>query len=282
MSSKHADEPIGSQLERSGWRQGSIIANQDVAKIIEQCQIDFELSTYDIAIVITHSCDIANNNLKQLPFIEIIMGKQIKALDGNLTFNKNSRVLHSTLHKKTSEISIFEEVFFELKVFETIKVKKEIFLSISPSPNLLLLDRELKGFTDWLSAKVKRPAFPTSFNDLIEKVDSGSKKRRKSAKKLNKNLVGIYIKLFPNQEVKGDENYSVNLLGIVSSDFDEDMGSLKHSLESYAEIMRDAGMDVKCAIARKSEVSMELIEEYDRFYYDDLSLRFNTETPPNL
>lgn len=270
---------IGKKLEDCGWQQGSVIKEPDFYSILNSRVPDFEIISNFIAVVISHSCDIANNNLDDCPFIEIMMGELINELKDDKTACRNPRVLHSILNQKTLDLHISENIFVEFKGYRTIKIPKANFLNFNPSSTLFLVHQELRSFIAWLAARSSRPALPTSFNNRITQADP-KKRNRKIAKSIETVVSGIYIQILPNAEIADDENYSVNLLALVSAEYDGDLAATEEAIGKYAAIMTAAGMDVKSAVVNEKHISVANLRTYDRFFFDDLSIRNNTPLPP--
>jgi hypothetical protein len=78
--------------ERGGilWRQGHFLT-EDAAVNLKL--VSPEKKGMEIPIVISHDCDISNKP-KVEPYIEVIVGIRINAVDGNCTHSKNPRILH--------------------------------------------------------------------------------------------------------------------------------------------------------------------------------------------
>ncbi|WP_412758188.1 hypothetical protein [Legionella bozemanae] len=269
---------VGNKLEEIGWLQGSIISEADLKLILEQCHCDFEITDNEVAVITSHSCDIANYKLDEGPFLDVLLGNPISKLDAQKINNQSPRVLHTILHRKTGGLDVIEDIYVEFKAFRTIKIPKEKFLNIKPDTHLVLRNQYLDNFILWLVCKYDRPTWPTSFNNRITKADP-RKKLKQLIKPINEQLIGLYAKITPNKEIPPTETYSVNLLGLVSSDFEGDLEQVKKTIEQYAEIMKSAGMDVVHAVANEKDLSYAFMRPYQRFYYDDLSIRDNTSLP---
>jgi hypothetical protein len=156
---------------------------------------------------------------------------------------------------------------------------KETLVGLQPDIDRQLEDRQLKSYVAWLSARYSRPALPTAFNNRISVTDP-KEKLRKKAKKCNEQLVGIYVELLPDAEVKDDEPYHVNLLGLLPAGFDEDTIKAENAIKAYAELMRNAGMKVVPVVRREDEITIAAIKRFKRFYLDDLSFREEAPHPP--
>ena len=272
---------IGQKLEVRGWEQGSVIKEEDFYPILNSCVPDFDINVYFVAVVTSHSCDIANNNLDDGPFIEIMVGELISELKEDKTSCRNPRVLHSALNQKTMDLNISKNVFVEFKGYKTIKIPKVNFVNFDPSSTLFLVNQELKSFVAWLAARSSRPALPTSFNNRIAQSDP-KRKSRKIAKSIETVVSGIYVQIFPNEEIADDENYNVNLLALVSAEYDGDLSSTEEAIRRYAAILTAAGMGVQCAVVNEKKISVADLRRYERFFFDDLSIRNNTPLPPEI
>lgn len=270
---------IGNQLEEAGWRQGSIVNAIDLSTVLNDANYAIEEGM--VLLVASQSCDIANNNLDSDPFIEVSVARSIDTLSGHLTHNKNPRTLHLNIIRKTGDENVFTEDNLEIRAYEKINIRKNVFASLSPDKNRSLEDRQLKSYVAWLAARYSRPALPTTFNDRVKNIDPRDKLRGK-AKKGNEFLLGIYVEIIPDREIADDESYRVNLLGLLPAGFKEDRTSAEGIINDFAENLKKAGMDVTSAVRTENEVSLALIGRFKRFYYDDLSFRDNAPLPPEI
>lgn len=267
---------VGDKLEANGWLQGSVVQSKDVRCLLENTTVAYDESI--CLIIATQSCDIANTNLIVDPFIEVSVARVIAKADGNKTFNKNPRELHSLIYKVTENEEVFRETVVELKAAEKVPVRKELFQGLYPDNTRHLTNKYLESYIAWLAARYSRPALPTEFNKRIDNVDPKDK-RKKKAKQLNNPLSGIYVEIIPDKEIEPDEIYNVNLLGLLAADFDGDVSQTLGVLDTYAEIMRKANMEVKTVVRKEDEISIAVIKRFKRFYYDDLSIKEDCESP---
>lgn len=269
---------IGSQLEEAGWRQGSVVSTSDIQQLIDIIGgISF---TDDLVLLIaSQSCDIAYNNVDTDPYIELSIARKIELPKGHLTHNKNPRILHTHITCRTNDGDVFTEENLELKACERAVIQKERLVGLQPDLDRVLEDRQLKSYVAWLAARYSRPALPTRFNDLIRAADPKGKLRDK-AKKGNEQLVGIYVEIIPDAEIKDDESYNVNLLGLLAAGFAGDSSKAENAINAFADVMRSAGMEVTVATRTEDQISLAAIKRFKRFYYDDLSLKEEKPLPP--
>lgn len=266
---------LGSVLEDSGWRQGSILSDDDFNQLFPQFQ-----NSGRIAIVCSQSCDIANNNMSYDPRVEFAIANVISKVDGNLTHGKNPRRLHTTIQELAGGIDLAREVHVDIIACERALIGKDDLQGMTPCQRRRLGLSELKSFVWWLAARYSRPALPTVFNDLIRDADPKGSKMKSAAKKLNASLSGVYVQIHPEAEIDpAAGKYMVNLLGLVAPSFAGDKDQLERELAEVGAVLTDAGMDVKVRVVKESEISVAVFSSYKRFYYDDLSFRDSTALP---
>lgn len=270
---------IGKQLEEAGWKQGSLIKQQDVSTLLEAVGRSYEDGL--VLLLASQSCDIANNCIESDPYVELSVARRIENQNGNLTYNKHPRMLHTSITVRTGDVKVSTEEFIELKAYEKFSIPKGRLIALQPDQNRILEDRQLAGYVAWLAARYDRPALPTAFNARIKKADPKGKLRAK-VKKGSMQLAGLYVEIAPNAEIDEDERYNVNLLGVLLADFTGDDSQAKSVVEAYAEVMRKAGMDVTCALKKEDQISMAMIRRFRRFYYDDLSFKHGDPLPPEV
>jgi len=270
---------IGEQLEKLGWRQGSIVRSPDTPELLAFVGQKEENEIY--LIVASQSCDITNNNTEIDPNIELIVGRPIAQKNGNLTFNKNPRQLHTELKVFTGDAGLISYVDLEIKISERILVPKEYLADLTPDESARLETYQLESCIKWLTARYSRPALPTEFNNRIANADPKGKLRKK-AKSLNEKLSGIYVEITPFDELPEGENYYVNLLGLVAEINASEIPKAESSLTAIADILKAANMDVKTAVRSEADITIALIKRFKRFYFDDLSFKDDTDLPPEV
>lgn len=268
---------MGSKLEENGWRQGSILKDEDAAELANLCGLEPKFEYY--VVVASQSCDIANDSLVLEPNVEVYFVQGgLDSLNGNYRHNKNARILHTRFIQRVGSNTLSEEKLIEIKAFDKQFIAKAWFSERSPDDARLFEDYDLRHFSDWLAARYSRPALPSEFNRRIDKADRKGKLRQK-AKKATNELSGMYVEIHPFDEIADGEQYRVNLLGTVPVDFDGDSSAAESALEKHAEVLRAAHMDVTIRLAREDEISIAVIRRFKRFYYDDLSYSTGTALP---
>ena len=269
---------IGSQLERAGWRQGSVVRFSDAQQLIEESdQISFTNGL--TLLVASHSCDVANNNLDSDPYVEFSVARKIEKTDGNFTFNKNPRILHTQIECPASDKKFVKVSHLELKAFEKLVLPKTLLTNTVPDPEWRLDKQQTKSYVAWLAARYSRPEMPTTFNKQVRAADPKGMLKNK-VKLIGDQLVGIYVHISPDSEIESDETYKVNLLGLLPAQFSGDSSNAEITINLYAEVLRRAGMVVRETLHTEDQISLERIKQFKRFNYDDISIRQDKPLPP--
>ncbi len=171
------------------WRQGSIIPSALASKL------GFILpeQTYsNIAIIISHDCDIVEDNLENEPQIEIIIGQIIQEADPNRTYAKSPNKLHL-------EIQVDGELrFVELKATNKHQVNKTEIASERPDRKFALKTTSREILQSWLALRYRRATFPDALNkhlSLLRKTLQDIGKKNPMA------VIGFYISYDPDQEI---------------------------------------------------------------------------------
>jgi hypothetical protein len=130
-----------------------------------------------IAVAISHDCDIANDNLDAEPFVEFIFAHTVAQPNGNYTHGKNSRTLHL---RYTNEGN---PTILELMASKRVTIPKILLENIQPNQSYELDSRHI--LQSWLAARYRRHALPNSLVDRLRSVFGYIEKESK------KNSAGI-------------------------------------------------------------------------------------------
>ena len=263
-----------SLLEELGWRQGSFVKPESVALLINKIKSDFILSSKDLLVVASQSCDVASSQEEYIE-LSILRLLPVGGFSKQYSYNRHPRILHTTASTSSSD----NKIEFSLLAHKKIVIKKNILENHTPDDSILFSDEDLNGYVDWLAGRYKRPALPTKFDQLIATSDKKGR-RKKIAKRANNCLTGIYVNIYPDRDTIDDEVYSVDLLGIA---YDENsITSANEMLNEYAEILTNAGMDVSIPkIGTEFQIAVGTLRQYQRINFDYLSYEENNPLPPD-
>lgn len=259
------ERSIGDKINANNWRQGSVLKNRKLPASIERLSKDEAFF-----VITTQSCDLVHDQLEDEPFAECIECRSIEKEDGNFTFAKNPRRLHMSIsHTDSSEQPV------EILARRIHRFPRQEIAGIPASEDHYLSERNCKILVRWLASRYDRPAFPDAFNNRLRQVKT---KLRKKAVRISKAVTGLYIEINPEQELEKGEQYYVNLLALVSVDFDGNMVEIESDLEAYAQFMNDTGLETNFKILKENEVSVFDIRRFSRLDWDYISLR---DDPPH-
>lgn len=263
-----------SELEALGWRQGCFLKSETTLSVFSQIECIFTLQGNEYLIVASQSCDVATN---QDRFIELSIARPMPhgKFQKAYSHNRHPRILHSKAITANDDM----EIDLCLLAHEKISIDKVLLIGQKPDNSIVFSQQSLREYVDWLAARYKRPALPTTFDKLIQQADKRNK-RKKIAKQANDYLLGIYVQIFPNKDIKENEQYDVSLLGMVAAE--EDIFQATQTLQRYAELMQNAGMNVaSLKIFTESQISVATFRQYQRINFDYLSYEADTPLPPD-
>lgn len=136
--------------------------------------------------VISHDCDLANDNLKAEPHVEVIVGRTVDKEDGNFAWAKAPRTLHLRL-KEDGEDQVVELVSTCKRL-----VPKDVLAAHEPDAAFVLDGRGLSVLREWLSSRYQRAAFPDEFVTRMKRTEAD----RRLAKALKDNGASISFVFF--------------------------------------------------------------------------------------
>jgi hypothetical protein len=210
------------------WRQGSILDQELLGALAQSCSAASQKA--DIAVVVSHDCDIAANPVTE-PIIEMISGRFLRAEDGSITNAKNARKLCVTI----TEYPKGQQHFSELRATQKFQISKEQLADKNPSSRFVLGSRELEILRRWLAARYRRHAFPDAFEKQFDKVE---KKFREILRKSSDHLLAILFNMVEESDAdsgSADGTYILDIYLIYTSD-DNSMESLKTAQATKAKI----------------------------------------------
>lgn len=141
------------------WRQGHILPPDAVAAL----GLDTQYLADDVRmVVVTHDCDLANDNLDVEPEVELLAARVVAEASGNLTWGKNPRKLHLDVRRGAGD-----EVL-ELVQTKKVRVDKVLLAHYSPSMDYCMGPKSLATMRSWLASRYNRAAFANEFVDRLK------------------------------------------------------------------------------------------------------------------
>lgn len=253
-------------IKANGWCQGAII-DRDFAK--ELCDSnnlnDFD-ADQDIAILISHDCDIVNPNYGAEPFVELLVAKPILSTDGRYTDGRNPRKLQFSVGDDVEQA-------YEASIHDQIKILRNRLEPHFPCQQTLP-SKIVKVIRHWVASRYTRHAFPDLFN---ERIRSAGKKIDNLLKNYGGALTSIYLILHSMKDVNPDEDYEIIIVGTILPD------DIQSSLEGDAlEVMDKIGMlldecegisVIDSPLKTESEITLTDLRYMKKWSYDYMSFR---------
>lgn len=198
--------PICNASSQSPWRQGSVIPHDAAISLSLISSVDEN----KIAIVVTHDCDCVQSEAIE-PYLEIMIGTIIEIADRNLTNAKSARTLHYPIEYRN------ENIVIELVATPKTAVSKRDLAETAPDPDFIILDGDRRTLSLWLRARYSRTSLP---NELVERLRCVQGAIEDSGKGNPYAIHGIYIAHDPNDELKTDELYLVEIFVVYNTEIE--------------------------------------------------------------
>jgi len=138
----------------TNWRQGHVLPPEAAARFALTNAAD---PGSTCVVVITHDCDLANDNLDAEPHVEVIVGRTVAAASGNYSWGKAPRTLHYPIERDGAAATV------ELVATEKTLLRKSDVAPFEPDPRFNLDGPTLAVLRSWLSARYDRAAFADAF-----------------------------------------------------------------------------------------------------------------------
>lgn len=251
------------------WRQGSILSQKDFQVVGLS-----DASDANLAIAISHDCDIANENLDVEPVVEFILARIIEQHNGNFTHGKNPRTLHLGYTQGENL------VFLELRASKRLTLQKDKLEAVQPDNSYKLTDSR-QILQSWLAARYRRHALPNSLVDRLREVFSYIEKKGKNQ---SSGILSFRLSYDPEDELPPDEPYElwVNVVYITDKDEYREMSEefaedLKTEFTNLLKKTKDYGGVILCKCEAVSEMEFTLRDMRETVEYHLEHLSYRTE-----
>jgi hypothetical protein len=148
------------------WRQGHVLPREAAEALTWSNEVDADATC---VVVISHDCDLANDNLDVEPDVEVIVGRTVAKADGNYTWGKAPRTVHCTVTRDGVPAVI------ELVSTEKTTVSKIDLAQYEPDAGFVLDGKGLAVLKNWLASRYNRAAFPDAFVRRMQTTSADSK-----------------------------------------------------------------------------------------------------------
>lgn len=250
------------------WAQGALLEPNDARDHITQ----EDVTTNDVLIVISQSCDVVCGSFEIEPSVELHVGRPIEQIDGNNSFGKNPRVLdfETTINGNPRTLRILD--------YERKRIPRQILEDVLPIG--AMPENDIRMVARWTANRYTRPALPDTFNERRSSAKSAiTKLIRRDAK----DVAGFYIALNTFDELPDGTEYQIAFMSITPKAIADDGNRFAKVVEvtkAVAALLKVPGILVVDVVARSAaEVSLEDIGLYKRLEFDYISERYGGERP---
>jgi hypothetical protein len=249
------------------WRQGRVLLRKDFLAVGLS-----DPSDADLAIAISHDCDIANDDLDAEPAVEFILARVVEKEDGNCTFGKNPRKLHLKYEHEG------KPVVLELVASRRVVVAKANLEAIQPDEAYALTSSR-QVLQSWLAIRYRRHALP---NSLVERLRSVSSYIEKECKKNSEGILSFRLSYDPTDELPPEEPYELWLSIVYTTDKAEYQSmaekvadSLKEKFSELIDKTKEWGkIELRgCKAVSEMEFTMQDMRQTEEYCLEHLSNR---------
>lgn len=254
------------------WQQGSVLAKENFARVGLTNAIEA-----DLAVAVSHDCDIANDNLEAEPAIEFIFGCLVNEQNGNYTYGKNPRTLHLSYDREG------ESIVVDLTASRKISIAKDVLESIEPDRSYQLDSRYI--LQSWLAARYRRHALP---NSLVDRLREVFRHIDKEGKKNADGILSFQLDYDPKEDFSPEEPYElwIDIVYITDDESyaakaDEIATGLKAKFSQLLDKTKDYGaVDLRrCEAVSEMEFTMRDVREKVEYHLEYLSYRIDPTGP---
>lgn len=247
------------------WRQGHLLPPEALSLLSVSGE-----GTY--AVVISHDCDLANDDLEEEPNVEVILGQVgDPGKSGNLRWGKSPRRIHLEYTYPNRDTLLLE---FNINQRRTV-AKRDLCRYEPQAYGLEKAERE--AFARWLASRYRRSAFPDAFNDVLRLSGLGKKLEKKLDTPGGEAVTAV---LFDVEERSDAEFHLSVVLLYRDENRYEEVQAVANSINALFESLGDevAGGGAKivlkdCVPVSESELKLSAARKLQKWEKDYMSLR---------
>jgi hypothetical protein len=249
------------------WKQGSILARENFQEV-ELVNV----ADADLAVAISHDCDIANDNLDAEPAVEFILARIVEKRDGNFALGKNPRTLHLSYTQEESSIVL------ELSALKKIAIHKNILVKLQPNYAYQIAE-PVYVLSSWLALRYRRLALP---NSLVNRLKPVFDRMEEVGKKNSAGVLSFQLFYDPKEELPPEEEYELSLIIVYTTDDTnhEEMATamakdIKNKFSNLLEKTKKFGTVYlrKCEAVSEMEFTLKDARETEKYALEHVSYR---------
>jgi hypothetical protein len=223
-------EQVPQWTRNTKWRQGHVLPPDAAARFGLRNATE---PGSTCVVVITHDCDLANENLDAEPYVEIVVGRTIAAASGNYSWGKAPRTLHYPVHREGALANV------ELVATERARLLKSDLSPFEPDPRFHTDSRTLAVLRSWLSARYDRAAFADAFVARMQETKADTK-LAKALEAHGKNVSFTYFEIDEGKCVERAERDPYKLSVVLVFNPGDDPDAAADAADTAAEVVETA------------------------------------------
>lgn len=186
------------------WRQGHVLK---VGTAISLGLIHPAQQEDACVVVVSHDCDLANDNLDVEPNVELIVGRVVPEINGNFTWGKSPRTLHLEMLRDGKPVTV------ELVSTSKALRPKVDLASHAPDAAFSLPRKGLVAMRSWLAIRYNRAAFSDTFVKRMKEKNLDAK-LAKLMEQHGQIFSAVYFDVDGGEEIDrgNDEPYELNIV----------------------------------------------------------------------
>ena len=212
---------------RTTWRQGHVLG-VDAVTAFGLWHAD--KSSEPCVVVISHDCDIVNDDFAVEPMVEVIVGRIIPAAKGSLAWGKSPRTLHFEMLRNGGPVTV------ELVATAKTLLPKERLATFVHDDSFAWPDKGLAVLRNWLAVRYNRAAFPDAFVDRMgQRPHEMSSRLAKVLDRYGKVISTVFFDVDAGREVDRSDGSAYDLRIVLAYDSGEDSERAAEDAERAAE-----------------------------------------------
>lgn len=205
FSTTHGDatNPSKVDIKENGWRQGSILGEPLVRKLVGRGPLP-SMREAGFWVVISHDCDVTQADLSKEPKVEVIF-----ATHQNFKQPKHGTAIGQSY--RALQLPTDHEIY-EFKASTKAAFDRKWLVGQAPAERKLGADF-IQQLAAWLASRYSRRGFADEFNERIRTANDKLKKKLK--KNQDSYLVSAFYLLVEDVELPKEVDYTVTLFGSI-------------------------------------------------------------------
>lgn len=273
---------MGHWRRETPWRQGHLLSQQAFQSLFT----DAAGQGFDIAVVISHDCDLAQLPEAE-PCAEVILGKRVEATDGNFTHAKNARRLHLPFTGGAASLSV------EIRATQKTIIGKDVLADFEPESTALLSVDERSILQSWLSVRYRRAAFPDEFDQRLANAKI-PKRLARILEPLGAIVSALYFDVDQGEEVTHvgeDDPYRLYISVLYVEDgLEESLNRAEAAVSEIRRLFQEKFYDTQnkswknieldgCDVLSDQSMTVAQSKLFKRWHGDHISLRADPQQP---